>query len=126
MVSNNVKSFVIRALRRSSLRWYARNACMKRAKKARNQYECAHCHNIFGRKDVHLDHKEPVIDPLKGFESFDIYIERLFVPETGYQLLCKPCHEVKTQWENAVRVARRTEGEDQIAPKRKRKKKNDD
>jgi len=52
-----------------------------------------------------LDHVNPIVDPEKGFESWDVYIDRLFNGEM--QVLCKPCHKKKSMEENASRVERR-------------------
>lgn len=50
-----------------------------------------------------MDHIIPVIDPIKGWESFDIFYERLFSPEDNWRYLCKMCHNSKTAEENRFR-----------------------
>lgn len=96
-------SFVRQSLRRASFRWPARNAAMKKARKARAQYECAMCKNLFGPKEVALDHIDPVVDPNDGFVSWDSYIVKLLCPEDGYQVLCHTCHDAKTAVERNIR-----------------------
>ena len=48
------------------------------------------------RGKIELDHITPVIEPSKGFGSWDDYIRALWVDETGYQCICRECHAVKT------------------------------
>lgn len=98
-----LKSFLIAVLRRASYRYAPRYAALKAAKKAYNWYECAKCTKTFGRKDVQVDHIEPLVDPAVGFTTWDNFIARLFIGVEGLQVLCKPCHKVKTQAENAER-----------------------
>lgn len=52
-----------------------------------------------------MDHVLPVVDPARGFVSFDEYADRMF-PDTalGWQRLCKDiCHPLKTEQENNIR-----------------------
>ncbi|CAB5222032.1 HNHc domain containing protein, partial [uncultured Caudovirales phage] len=52
--------------------------------------------------DVEVDHIKPVIDPKKGFTTWDDYIKRLFCTEDNMQTLCKPCHLAKTKLEKEI------------------------
>jgi len=97
------KAFAIAALRRASYRWPGRYNAFKNGKIGRNQYKCAICNQIFGRKDVQLDHRIPIIDPVRGWQGFDNFIDRLLVEESFFQVLCKSDHKLKTQNENKVR-----------------------
>lgn len=90
-------------LRRISKMWKPRGAAKQRAKVEYGKYRCAQCCEIFRAKDVHLDHKNPVVDPTQGFIDWNTYIERLFCSVDGYQVLCKPCHNKKTAAENVIR-----------------------
>ena len=65
-------------------------------------YQCAKCKCEFTSKDVEVDHIKPVIDPKKGFKSWDEYINRLFCTEDNLQVLCKPCHKIKTNKEKEI------------------------
>jgi hypothetical protein len=47
------------------------------------------------------------VDPVRGFVSWDEFIARLFVEQSGYQVLCQACHAVKTGKEREVRKANR-------------------
>lgn len=50
-----------------------------------------------------MDHVSPVIDPVKGFTTWDDFINRMFCDELGFQCLCVDCHNLKTKAENKVR-----------------------
>jgi 5-methylcytosine-specific restriction endonuclease McrA len=107
------RSFIISALRAASRRWPVKWAVLKDAAvgkqknistgKLAEHYKCASCGNIFPAKEVVVDHIDPVVDPKKGFVSWDDYIERMFCEAEGLQVLCKPCHKVKTDEERKSR-----------------------
>jgi hypothetical protein len=82
------------------------------------EYQCAHCkkwhpEKIKGKVQMALDHVSPVINPETGFIGFADYIDRMFAgmkvwdEEKGFdidifkhfQLLCKECHQFKTNSE---------------------------
>jgi hypothetical protein len=65
-------------------------------------YRCAICQNIFPTSQVQVDHIDPVI-PVTGFTSWDDVVERMFSEKEGYQVLCLPCHKVKSKKENEER-----------------------
>lgn len=101
------KAFCIAALRRASYRWPGRYTAMKAAHVDRNAYKCAACQGVFPKKEIRLDHVEPVV-PVDGFknkESFDLheFAERLLVEESGFQVLCDTCHNNKSKIENTER-----------------------
>ena len=103
------RSFITSTLRSGSKRWppkYTKLNAAKTEKKINKKtgrlaqhYECAKCQQEFPAKEVQVDHIKPVVDPKKGFESWDKYIERMFCEEDNLQVLCKECHAVKTQKE---------------------------
>lgn len=98
------KAFIIQLLRRGTYRWWGRWGAEKRSKlPERNTYFCESCGVIGGKKDFQMDHIIPIVDPEKGFEGFDKYIDRMFCEADGFQRLCKPCHEDKTAKENSTR-----------------------
>lgn len=102
-MDTKLKNFVITILRRASYKWKPRNNTLKAAKVSYGKYTCNVCKGIYARKDVVLDHKIPVVDPIHGFQGFDEYIERMFVDESGFQVLCSPCHDIKTANERIIR-----------------------
>jgi hypothetical protein len=57
-------------------------------------------------KNIVADHIAPVVDPAVGFVDWDTYIRRMFI-ETGWQAICKSCHDIKTTKERAIATKRR-------------------
>jgi len=63
-------------------------------KRQKWEYQCAHCSNWFKATEVEVDHITEV-GSLKCSEDLEGFIERL-TPEEGFQVLCKACHQIKT------------------------------
>ena len=99
----NLNGYIFGALRRI-WRWFPeRKEALKRAAgTGKDWYRCADCGNFAYIKDVQIDHKDPVM-PVKGFDSWDKYIGRLFCSAGSLQVLCKPCHKQKSTTENTER-----------------------
>jgi 5-methylcytosine-specific restriction endonuclease McrA len=106
-------------LRRISYQWKARKDAKTAARISRGKYECNMCSEIHGPKEICLDHIVPVVDPNKGFTDWNDYIEKLFCNEDGFQVLCKPCHDVKTQEENGKRKVTRKKVKKKLTKKKK-------
>ncbi len=85
--------------------WETKHVVKVNARVSRGKYRCACCEGLFGPRDVHVDHIEPRVDPLKGWEGFDIYVKRTFTDKL--QVLCLGCHKVKTSEEAGVRAKAR-------------------
>lgn len=121
--ATSLKEWLIWQIRRLSYRWPPRNECLREAGRTRNQFErnpgvdprkvtrrvrnffeCADCEKIFPRRGVSVDHVDPVVQPKIGWESWDIYLARLFCDAEGYQILCNECHDSKTEKERAIRT----------------------
>ncbi len=66
-------------------------------------YKCAKCKKHFVAADVQVDHVLPVVDPKVGFVSWDLFIDRIFCEIENLQVMCKPCHKVKTEEEKLER-----------------------
>lgn len=105
----NVKGYVFGALRKI-WRWHpVRRQALAIAKvfdsaATQEMYTCAKCDRMRLKKEVQVDHINPVIDPATGFTSWDTYIDRLLnVKVSDVQVLCKDCHNLKTQSENKKR-----------------------
>lgn len=109
------KNFIISVLRRGSYKWKGRQTALDCAKikvgefstgRARYKYKCAMCGNIFMKKDVCLDHINPVV-PVEWAreEDFDwgVYLDRMYCEPTGFQTICSSCHDAKTKGENDER-----------------------
>lgn len=126
----NLNTFVKGLLRRGTFHWRARTEAMTAARVERGKYKCAHCQDLFGPKEVDLDHRDPVVDPKTGFTTWDDYINRLFPPADMWDVLCKQCHENKTLIEDKMREHYKSKPEgipDLTADKKyTKKKKNED
>lgn len=72
-----------------------------------NHYTCNDCHKHYPASEVQVDHIEPVIDPVQGFISWDNVVERMFCEKEGLQVLCKSCHNKKTNIEKKQAKERR-------------------
>ena len=104
-------SFIKSLLRQGTRRWGPIQEVKKEANVARGQYLCAGCKEVVpptyreGRvrkQNIFVDHIHPIIDPATGFTTWDECIERMFCEKEGLQLLCKDCHDVKTQQEKEI------------------------
>lgn len=115
-MEQRLKSLIIAKLREASRYWPPKKKARDAAKvkveigkfkngkpKTALKYKCNSCAQLFDREDTHMDHIEPVIDPLIGFQDWNTYIFRLFVMEDKFQCLCSNCHKDKTKKENEVR-----------------------
>jgi len=108
-------SFIKGALRAASVRWPPKYRVRKAAWIKRGVYKCAgyerRAHQVpVSRKEkgkrknnVTVDHIVPIIDPNKGFETWDKVIERMFCEAKGLQVLCHQCHKEKTKKERIKR-----------------------
>lgn len=109
-------SFITRQLRQATRKWAPIGDCKKNARVARGLYLCADCKQHVpptvkdGRKrvtNIFVDHIDPIVDPSKGFEGWDKYVNRMFCEEDNLQLLCGECHDRKTLAERAIAQERR-------------------
>jgi len=113
------RSFIRGGLRSISMRWPPKNKVKQNARVARGVYLCAgykrEAHEVPaslppkpGNKrrinNVIVDHCEPVINPKRGFVSWDELINRLFVEAERLQILCHACHLEKTKDERQCRT----------------------
>ena len=91
-MKKTVETYVKASLRRTWGRSVQRQSALKAAKISYGNYKCAKCGKAYRRKDIQVDHKIPV----GRFVNFDLYIERLFCPTSGLDVLCVKCHKTKT------------------------------
>ena len=68
----------------------------------RFEYHCADCRQWFPDSQIQVDHITPA-GSLKTFGDLPGFCERLFCEADGLQLLCKSCHQVKTNREREER-----------------------
>ena len=111
MTEAQFTSFVKSQLRNASRKWRPNNEVLKKARTRKGFYICNGCKNevtasivLEGKrvKNVFVDHEPPVINPLTGFTTWDSFINNLFCEEEGLQLLCKACHDQKSQEERLL------------------------
>lgn len=116
-------SFIKNNLRSATRKWAPILNCKKKAHIARGLYECASCGEhvpptVFDEdkrkrvKNIFVDHINPIIDPAVGFTTWDECIERMFCDSDNLQLLCKPCHSIKSQEEIEVAKQRRSKSKE--------------
>lgn len=105
------KSFIRSQLRQGTRKWAPITETLKRARVSRGLYLCASCKQEVaptyreGRKrvnNVFVDHIRPITSPETGFTTWDELIENMFCEMDNLQLLCKDCHDVKTQQEKEI------------------------
>ena len=104
------------ALRRAFQWWEPMKLALKMAqrksqssnKRLKFEYKCAECEDWFARKEVHIDHIEGC-GSLNSIYDIPLFIQRLTVEDPkAYQILCKKCHQNKTNEERKQRVADRS------------------
>lgn len=78
------------------------NALLREMRVAPNTWLCSVCGARFGRKEIRIDHLDPVV-AVTGFVDWNTYIERLFCGASGLALVCIACHAKKTESERHAR-----------------------
>lgn len=102
------RTFLMSGLRRLSRFWEPAKSVIDRARIARGMYQCSACNKIVGHKEIKADHINPVV-PVDGFTDWNDIVARMFCEESGFQALCKICHDAKTKKENDQRKSWRKE-----------------
>lgn len=100
-------SFVVSVLRSGTRKYPPKYETLNEAKTEKKtniktgrlaqHYQCKACQGEFSAKDVQVDHIQDVVDPLVGFIDWDTYIKRMYCGKDNLQVLCVPCHSLKTQ-----------------------------
>lgn len=122
--SKEFQKWLIAQLRRISYSYPARSKVKNAGKVAPATFSCMDCEmyvytgsktleksglldrfpiSKIKKDEIHMDHKDPVIDPNTGFVDWNTFISRLFVEEDMWSRLCKECHAKKTYLENKTR-----------------------
>jgi 5-methylcytosine-specific restriction endonuclease McrA len=101
-----LKSFITSVLRAGSRKYppkwevlheaYTSSKVNERSGRLAKHYKCAKCGGEFTSKDVEVDHIKPIVDPKRGFVSWDEFIANLFCSKKNLQCLCTACHKAKT------------------------------
>lgn len=100
-------SFIRGALRRAAQNYPVKYQVKELARRPKDkekpgrhrfEYNCAHCDDWFPDKEVEVDH---IIGAgsLKEYADLPGFTERLFCEADNMQILCKPCHQTKTNKE---------------------------
>ena len=107
------KNFIISLIRSGLRKFQNRSECLKEAKTQKKinessgrlaqHYKCAKCKKDFPMTQVQVDHIEPVVDVKKGFVDWNTYISRMYCAIENLQVLCKPCHKIKSDKERKLR-----------------------
>lgn len=66
-------------------------------------YRCEKCRKLTDHVDI--DHKIPAVDPVLGWQGYNIFIERLFCSVDNLWGLCLRCHDRKSEGEMKIRKA---------------------
>ncbi len=93
--------FIRSALRKAFAKYPPRYQTVAASKGGRNQYVCASCGQVYGKKDVAVDHITPC-GTLRKYSDLPSFVERLFCGREGLQVLCKSCHYTKTMYERGM------------------------
>ena len=106
------KAFIVAVLRSGTRRYPPKYETLNEAKTEKKinkktgrlaqHYKCATCLEEFSQKDVEVDHIIPVVSPATGFTTWDNFISGLFCDKDNLQVLCVPCHKLKTLKEKSV------------------------
>jgi len=97
-------SFIRSALRQKSRWWKPITECKLKARRAykgpnkrqRFEYQCKKCKKWFAEKKINVDHIKPA-GSLNCAEDLPGFINRLFCEIDNLQVLCEPCHDIKTK-----------------------------
>mgnify|MGYP000718738822 CR=1 FL=1 len=113
------RSFITNQLRGATRKWGPIQEVKKEANVSRGMYKCRNCKREVPltikqgnkrTKNVFVDHIKPIVDPEKGFTTFDEYIERMFCEKDNLQVLCGDCHDEKSLKERELAAKARKEG----------------
>jgi len=103
-------SFITSILRAGSRRWPPKYEALRDARtdkhinvksgRVAQHFKCNHCGGDFPATEVQVDH----IIPMGKGRTWDDWINELFCETDNLQVLCKPCHAIKTKEEKKNNV----------------------
>ena len=99
-------AFIRSALRQKSRWWKPVTQCKLNAKRPykgsnkrqKFEYQCNKCKKWFPDKQINVDHVLPAGE-LNKADDLPGFVERLFVEQSGLQVLCSNCHNEKSKHE---------------------------
>lgn len=105
LVKNSVRSAIRKSFSRSEqyksflnanrIEWYA-------GRRKRVSFKCAICEDKYGRGDIQVDHINPIGKGVySSLEDAMRFFKLVYCTHDNLQILCKPCHKVKTRGEQA-------------------------
>lgn len=109
--------FIRSALRQAYSRYPPKFQAKKAAERTvtgqrhKYEYQCAECKEWHQGKNVQVDHIVPA-GSLQSFDDIGAFCEKLFCEADGMQLMCKPCHQIKTNEEREERKRVKQSGSD--------------
>lgn len=116
------KTFITSTLRGGFRKYPPKYECLKSAyvgkkinektKRLSSHYICNACKKEYPTSEVNVDHINPIVDPLKGFTTWDSYIDNMFCAIENLQVLCSDCHDIKTREENSIRKETRADSKE--------------
>ena len=102
------KAFIISVLRGGSRRYPPKYETLNEAKTEKKinvntgriaqHFKCQSCRKDFPAKMVEVDHITPIVG-IRGFTTWDDFITGLYCEKSNLQVLCKPCHLLKSKKE---------------------------
>ena len=100
-------AFIRSALRQAHIKWPPSQAVMRHGRRPKQlpgrhkfEHQCEVCEQWVPQKEIEKDHRVAV-GSLRGYEDLPGFVLRLFVDESGYRKICKPCHKAHTKAERA-------------------------
>jgi len=69
------------------------------------EFQCQTCNGWFIRKFISVDHFVPVVSVEEGFQTWDIFIERINCDRKNLKRICENCHQAKSNVERDKRNA---------------------
>lgn len=111
-------AFVKSALRSKSRFWKPISDVLKAARVGHGTYLCNVCQqqvpvsrvvNGKRRKNIMVDHINPVVSPETGFTDWNEFIANLFCETDNLQAICSDCHDLKSKEERATRSNKKKE-----------------
>jgi 5-methylcytosine-specific restriction endonuclease McrA len=99
-----IRSALRQAFQRYPVKQQVKSANRKAVTGKRHKwlYTCAHCDQAFKDKEVQVDHIIPA-GRLNSFKDLPGFVKRLYCEPGDMQILCRPCHAVKTASERNKR-----------------------